>query len=77
MDTVGESLEGQIPKPAPSSVPADRQPSAAPEGQVEAPAGEPAVYTGPERRAQGYLVAEILPGYPAVDGKAPAFDRPR
>ena len=79
MNPVGEPLNGQTPQPAPNPDASDQQAGnalATPEQSVT-PTGEPAVYSGPERRAQGYLVAEILPDYPAVDGQPPAFDRPR
>ena len=79
MEPVSESLSGQTPDPALGSEASHQEPGATPvpPEQSESPAAGQAVYSGPERRAQGYLVAEILPDYPAVDGHAPAFHRPR
>lgn len=37
----------------------------------------PAGYSGPERRAQGYLIAEILPEFPPAGGQEPEPDRRR
>ena len=42
--------------------------------EVEAPGGIGPVYSGPERRAQGYLIAEILPESPPLKGQEPEFD---
>ena len=47
------------------------------EQTVAPPAEKPGVYTGPERRAQGYLVAELIPEAPKVDRQAPEFHPPR
>jgi len=79
MEPVSESLSGQTPDPAPGAEACHQEPSvpSAAAEQSESPAVGPAVYSGPERRAQGYLVAEILTDYPAVEGHAPAFHRPR
>ena len=40
-------------------------------------AEEPSPYTGPERRAQGYLIAEVLPESPAPDRPPRGFVPPR
>ena len=40
-----------------------------------APGRKESVYSGPERRAQGYLVAEIIAEAPRVDGQTLEFDR--
>ena len=79
MDRVSKSDIGPILNAAPMPEASDQETAAAPVtlAQIVTPAGEAAAYTGPERRAQGYLVAEILPDSPAVDGQAPEFDRPR
>lgn len=83
MQSDRESLIGRILSPAPTSGPAvpDVPPTGVPAEErgalEETGAGVPAPYTGPERRAQGYLIAEILPDTPPVDGHALQFDPPR
>lgn len=79
MDRVSKSVIGQTLNPVPMSGASDQEAASEPVAleQIVTPDAPPAAYTGPERRAQGYLVAEILPESPAVDGQAPEFDRPR
>lgn len=36
--------------------------------QIVQPHPRASTYTGAERRAQGYLIAEVIPNAPAVDG---------
>ena len=42
--------------------------------QPRYPAG---IYAGPERRAQGYLIAEVVVESPALEGRSPDQDRHR
>ena len=79
MHPISEALIGQILNPSPMRENAGAEAAATPVTleQIVAPAGQPASYAGPERRAQGYLVAEILSDSPAVNGQAPEFDPPR
>ena len=74
-----ESLLARILNPAPMAEEAVPEPASSPVTlqQIVAPEAPPAPYAGPERRARGYLVAEILPDSPPVDGQAPEFDPPR
>jgi hypothetical protein len=78
MDPTSESAIGQILNPASMSEAQGEQPASEPVTleQIVAPQGGPGPYTGPERRAQGYLVAEVLPD-PALDRQAPEFGPPR
>ena len=80
MHPVSESLIGQILNPAPMS----GEPGGEAGGervtleQIVTPPGQKgAAYAGPERRAQGYLVAEVIPESPALDRQSPEFDPPR
>jgi hypothetical protein len=66
-------------EPAPTS---DRVGEKAEEGRDSghhpaADNGSATVYTGPERRAQGYLVAEIIPDSSPLDGRTTEIDRSR
>ena len=60
-----ESLLGPVPDPASAGDSPEEPNEAAPP------------YTGPERRAQGYLIAEVIAEAPAPDRQSPGFDAPR
>jgi hypothetical protein len=80
MDPVSETHIGKILNPAPIAGEVGQEAESAPVSleEIVAPGGEQASgYTGPERRAQGYLIAEVLPDSPALDRQSPEFDPPR
>lgn len=69
MHPVSQSRIGQILSPTGQA--ATPSPAASPSRvtleQIVHPRADGSPYAGPERRAQGYLIAEPLPGAPAVD----------
>jgi hypothetical protein len=74
-----EPLVDVILEPAPLSDLPGAQPSGPRSAgeQPVAPGAPGTVYCGPERRAQGYLVAEIVPDPAPLDGRTAGIDRSR
>lgn len=79
MHRESESVIGQILAPDPTSAQQAEESGAARVALEEfaGPGAAGAAYSGPERRAQGYLIAEILPDSPPAKGQEPEFDRSR
>ncbi|MBW3629137.1 MAG: hypothetical protein KY464_07550 [Gemmatimonadetes bacterium] len=78
MDRDSESLLGRIlSEPISAQQAEESQEAGVTLEEIVARRAAGAVYSGPERRAQGYLIAEVLAYSPPVNGQEPEFDRPR
>lgn len=75
----GESVTGQIlgSEPISTQQAAENEEAPVTLEEIVAPRAVGPVYSGPERRAQGYLIAELLPDSPPVSGQEPELDRQR